>query len=197
MNNKVRLTVSRNKILDLKEVSADEVKFTYESFSSLQDFINYCSFNSIKLNPNSKIGLSHNPSGEIGEISLVELDHADPVEYIFDNEEEAKEFSKRQGYDPSIHMLPKDVQDNVTNFFNGVKDAFDGSNELWKSFEKEVELAGGDSCPDCSRNAIMRKYQDIILDMEHDLAEKKASESQKSISKKRNKAKKNLNKPKK
>ena len=189
MNNKVRLTVARNKILDLKEVPSDEVKFTYESFSSLQDFINYCSFNSLKLNPNVKIALSHSPNGEIGEASLVDLDHQDPLEYIFNSEEEAKEFAKRQGYDPSIHLLPKDLQDNVSNFFNGVKDTFEGSGDLFKNFEKEIEKAGGDSCPDCSRNAIMRKYQDIILDMGHEKAKKKQSEPQKTITQKRNKAK--------
>jgi hypothetical protein len=194
MNNKVRLTVARNKILNIKEVPPDEVKFTYESFSSLQDFINYCSFNSLRLGPNVKIALSHNADREVGEASLVELDHEDPLEYIFNNEEEAKEFAKRQGYDPSIHLLPKNVQDNVSNFFNGVKGAFEGSDELLKSFEKEIEIAGGDSCPDCSKNAIMRKYQDIILDMGHKLAEKKLAEPQKTISQRRNKAKKESNK---
>ena len=40
----------------------------------------------------------------------------------------------------------------------------------------------------------MRKYQDIILDMGHKLAEKKLAEPQKTISQRRNKAKKESNK---
>ncbi|MAF26144.1 hypothetical protein CL634_11330 [bacterium] len=188
--NKFRLAISRGKVLSVDEVDEKTERSHFASFASLQDLTNFLHSKQLKLNKNSKAGVSYTDSGELNEFALVNADHEDPVEYFFDSEEEYIEFTKRQGLQPSVHLLPEEDRKQISKFFSGEECSFDGYKELYDAYQKEIERSGGENCPECFRNGVMRKYQDMILsDSEQAIKELADTRPQSEKIKERNKQK--------
>ena len=160
---KIRLTVSDGKVIDYLEAPDQAVKREFYSFNSLQDLQVFLSSGKTQLPNGAKIALSHE-DGVIEEVAVVSENNKDPIEYIFDNDDQAEKFISSQGYKPSIHMMPANIQDSVSGFFSNSDCDFQDCEELKEKYEQEISEAGGTDCPDCTRNAIMRKYQDLILE---------------------------------
>ena len=159
---KFRLTVSNNTVIEYEEVVDETQRRTFESFYNQEDLINYLREHQLETPPDGKIGLVHS-GAMLGEITIIPRDNINPIEYVFDSQEEADTFSKRQGYKKSIHMMPLDVQEVVQQFFNNGDCDFENCERLREKYKIDLESAGGAECPDCTRNSIMRKYQDKIL----------------------------------
>ena len=159
---KYRVVVARENVLEYQEVPDSTIKQTFSSFNSLTDLQNYINENSLKLSMDSKFALAH-AGGDLTEVAIIPSKEEDPREYIFDSQESADQFIEMQGFKPSIHMMPTNVQDFVTRFFSGSDCDFENCEEIRSEYESELRKAGGTECPNCTRNSIMRKYQEKII----------------------------------
>jgi len=158
---KVKIIVARGKVFGFDDVPDEAPRNNYLSFSSMNDFSNFCTEANLALNK-SKIAVSYS-SNVIMEAAIVPLDHQDPVEYLFDTKEEADKFVERQGYGQSVHLMESEIQEIVHNFFGDSDCDFKDCEKLREEYKEEMSKADNDPCPSCVTGAVMRKYQDIIV----------------------------------
>lgn len=161
---KVKLTISKNKILNYELVDPSYEKRIFSNFNSLQDLFHFLGQNNMSLEDGTKIAISHTSTNSLKEIGIVAFDHEDPIEYVFDDPEQAEEFAERHGYEPSVYLAGEEAKNQIEDFINGQECSFDGYKALYKTYLKEIEDAGGADCTQCAKAAIIRKYQQLVYD---------------------------------
>jgi hypothetical protein len=164
MSNKYRLTVSGSKVIEYLEVPDDSQRRTFANLDSIEELEEYLAENELAISNDGKIVLCH-LDGKLLEVAIVPRNNASTNEYIFNSKEDADHFINTQGFKPSIHLLNVDIQESVSSFFTNSDCSFEDCEELRSEYKKELEMAGGTECPDCTKNSIMRKYQDKVIDL--------------------------------
>jgi len=177
---KFKLTFADKKILEFKEVPEDDKRDFYSEATTFDEFISLIKENKIQINPDHKIAVRHSEDGMLKEIFAVVKDNPLPRQYFFESLEQAQSFSDQQGLEESVHLRPQSERDLVKKFFSDEPCDFVGYKSMHKAYKREIEDSGGESCTQCARNRIMKKYQALVLDAVspkpsnvHSLSEKK------------------------
>jgi hypothetical protein len=161
---KFKLTYAGDKILEFHEVQDELPRDFYEEASDVSQLLQVVKENNLFVDDDHKLALRYTEQSNIKEIFLVLKDNPLPSQYFFKTEKEALDFANQQGLKESVHLLSPDKKDIVKQFFNGEECKFPGFKKIKENYEQEIERSGGESCTQCAKNRIMKKYQDLILD---------------------------------